>query len=175
MKPRLNIIPAVKIINVNGKEIKIPKLGFRQMKLMKDMQGVDDCMVGLLDSIRPGLTAAEADMVILHLLAFNKRIQTVQLVGGVEIDIDKAYMCAVYDFDFDGKTIHFKAPAVTDRFVSKIDILEKQFDRDKTGFDFDFREAPAFVLDWADEIIATIALDTPVGTIYGGSSIVGTI
>lgn len=175
MKPYLNIIPAVKKITVNGKDITIPKLGFRQMKLLKDIEGVDSCMVELLDSIRPGLTSAEADMVILHLLAFNKKVQTVQIVGGFEIDIDKAYISAEYVFELSEKPVYFTPPAITDTFVSKLDILIKQFDRERTGFDIDFGEAPAFVLDWVDSIIATITLDTPVGKIHGGANIIGNI
>lgn len=170
MKPFLNIIPAVKNINVNGKDITIPKLGFRQMKLLRDMKGLDECMVGLLDSIRPGLTAAEADMVILHLLAFNKKIKTVETVGGFEIDIDKTYFCAKYEFELDGKIFKFKPPMLTDKFTSKLDILQKQY----IG-EHDFGEMPAFVLDWADAIVSTIALDTPVGTVYGGANIIGEI
>lgn len=175
MKPKLNIIPAVKKIVVNGKEITIPKLGFKQIRLLKDLNGVDNCMAELLDSIRPGLNAAEADMVILHLLAFNKKLPTVQNIDGFDVDIDKAYISAKYDFELNGKVIHFKPPVISDTFMSKLDILIKQYDREKTGFDIDFEEAPAFVLDWADLIISTISLDTPFGKINGGSNIIGII
>ncbi|ABF72732.1 baseplate hub distal subunit [Aeromonas phage Aes012] len=175
MKPKLNIIPAVKNIKVNGKEITIPKLGFRHIKLLKDMQGVDSCMIELLDSIRPGLTAAEADMVILHLLAFNKKLPTVQTINGFDVDIDKAYISAKYEFELNGNILYFKPPMITDTFVSKLDILTKQYDKEKSGFDFNFEDAPAFVLDWADFIVSTISLDTPFGKINGGSNIIGII
>lgn len=175
MKPYLNIIPAVKHISVNGKDIVIPKLGFRQVKLLKDINGIDNCMSELLDSIRPGLNAAEADMVILHLLAFNKKLPTIQTIDGFDVDIDKAYISAKYEFELEGKQVYFIPPKVTDTFLSKLDILNKQFDRNKSGFDIDFEEAPAYVLDWADYIIATITLDTPFGKIHGGANIIGSI
>ncbi|UOX40572.1 baseplate hub distal subunit [Aeromonas phage GomatiRiver_11] len=174
-KPFLNIIPAVKEITVNGKQVTIPKLGFRQMKLMKDMSetGLNESIQTLIDSIRPGLTMAEADMVMLHLLAFNKKVKTVEMVGGFEVDIDKAYLCGKYEFDLEGHPVYFIPPVMGQTFLTAVDVLEKQFDRERTGFDIDFEEAPAYVLDWASDIMKTVALDTPNGTVFGGSNIVG--
>ncbi|QBX32877.1 baseplate hub distal subunit [Aeromonas phage Asfd_1] len=174
-KPFLNIIPAVKEITVNGKPVSIPKLGFRQMKLMKDMKedGLNEAIQMLIDSIRPGLTMAEADMVMLHLLAFNKKVKTVETVGGFDVDIDKAYLCGKYEFDLEGHPVYFIPPVLGQTFLTGLDVLEKQFDRERTGFDIDFEQAPAYVLDWAVEITKTIALDTPHGTVFGGSNIIG--
>lgn len=174
-KPFLNIIPAVKQIKVNGKDVTIPKLGFRQIKLLKDMnpEGLDESMQTLMDSIRPGLTLAEADMVMLHLLAFNKKVKTVEVVGGFEVDIDKAYLCGEYEFDLEGRTAYFVPPVMGEKFVTAIDVLNKQFDPERSGFELDFNDAPAYTLDWAKLIMRTVALDTPAGTVYGGSNIIG--
>ncbi|WWS25273.1 hypothetical protein vBKpnAMK6_00319 [Klebsiella phage vB_Kpn_AM_K6] len=82
----LNVILPIKKIVINEKTISIPKLGLKHHNLMKDVKGPDENMNLLLDSICPGLTAAESDIVVLHLLAFFVTKWADDLVNTIAID-----------------------------------------------------------------------------------------
>ncbi|HCN7864376.1 TPA: hypothetical protein N6384_004765, partial [Escherichia coli] len=70
-KPMLKFVVPVKKLEINGKHIKIPKMGIKQHRLLKDVRSCDETLKILLDSICPGLNAAESELVMLNLCAFN--------------------------------------------------------------------------------------------------------
>lgn len=173
-KHKLNIIPVTKKIELNGKEIVIPKLGLKHYRMLKDVKGLAENMTELMDSICPGLTAAESEFVIVHLLAHNGRIkerQEFEFAGQkVVVDINDMVICNKTEFQDDGKTYMFRAPRIGEFFISGLDALQSC-----TLDDIDYGNMPAYMLDWADELLSTVKIDTPVGTIHGAINIIGKI
>lgn len=172
---KLNIIPSVKEIKIKNKTIKIPKLGLKHYRMLKEVKGYDKNLNELMDSICPNMTAAEADMVFVHLMAHNGKIKEKQMFDDFELDINKTYFCNKTEFTCLGRTFYFKEPTLTQKFESSLDVLNKQFIKCEPHLDFDFEDMPAYAQDWADEILKTVAIDTPLGPVYGGINIVGQV
>ena len=162
-KPMLKFVVPVKTITVNGKTIKIPKMGLKQYQLLKDVRSCDETLKILLDSIHPNLNHAESEMVMLHLCAFNGKCFNEK--DG--LNIDDVYICTETEFELNGQTFKFNPPMLTtDPIIDDADFLNAHYDGDE-----DFHEFPAFIMNWANGLRKTIALDTPEGTIYGGINI----
>lgn len=171
-KPMLNIIPVSKEIQVGNKTIKIPKLGLKHYRMLKDVKGLADNLTELMDSICPGLNAAEAEFVIVHLLAHNNRIKEVQEFRHGEttfaVDIKDMVICNKTEFQDGDKTYRFRAPKIGEYFTSGLHALQSC-----TLDGIDYGEMPAYMLDWADDITATVKLETSCGTLNGAINIIG--
>lgn len=164
----LNVILPIKKIVINEKTISIPKLGLKHHNLMKDVKGPDENMNLLLDSICPGLTAAESDIVVLHLLAFNNRIKETVIKDGFTYDLNKVYICQRLTQRLDGKEFKFRAPPRYSKLGSVDSILSEFLESvDGKPMDINFMKLPAFVTKWADDLVNTIAIDGPEGPIKG--------
>lgn len=169
----MKIIKQSKSLDVNGRTVQIPKLGLRHYSLFKSPRAADQVVIDLLRSIDENLTGAESEYVLVHLLAYNDRIQSKQTLSGFVVDIDSMYMCNKTKFTLDGVEYTFKAPRLGRVFGSSIDVLNECFRECSTGDIPDFSVMPARVLNWADDILKTVAIDTPMGTVYGSSNIIG--
>lgn len=164
-KPALKFVIPVKHININGKDIKIPKMGLKQYKLLKDVKSVDDTLKIILDTIHPDLNAGEAELVMLNLCAFNGKC----LEEKDGLKLSDVYICTQTEFTLNDKVYKFKAPNLSsDVKIDDADFLKSHYLGED---DIDFHDFPAFIMNWANCLRKTIALDTPDGVIYGGINI----
>lgn len=174
MKHKLKIIPVTRTIELNDRQIVIPKMGLKHYRMLKDVKGLAENMTELMDSICPGLTAAESEFVIVHLLAHNGRIKDRQEFDfngqKITIDINDMVLCNKTEFIDGDKTYKFRAPRIGEFFISGLDALQSC-----TLDNIDYGNMPAYMLDWADDLTATVKIDTPVGPIHGAINIIGKI
>lgn len=161
---KLNLILPTRTLNLNNKEIKIPKLGLKHHKLLKDPKSVDESMRILVDDIHPGLDGAEAEYVIVYLAAFNGRCKEQVTKDGFTYDITTMRIVRETKFEFE-KEYEFRSPYFGEVFLSAKHILTA------THPDVDWGQMPAFVAKWAEKITATIEIDGPNGPISGCADI----
>lgn len=163
-KPVLKFVVPVKTLHLNGKEIKIPKMGIKHHRLLKEVRTCEETLRVLLDSIHEGLNAAEAEMVMLHLCAFNGKC--FEEKDG--LSINDVYICTETEFKIGDQEFKFNSPVyTTSADIDDAEFLNKHYNDPAV----DFHDFPAFIMDWAAGLRKTIALDTPDGTIYGGLKI----
>lgn len=168
----LKIILPLKKIVVNGKEVSIPKLGLKHHALMKDVKSPEGHIRTLINSIRPDLTAAEANVVLLHTLEFNGKIKESVTKDGFTYNINDVYVSQRLEHQFNGYTFYFRAPNQFESFSTPDDVLEKCFLRvNDSEVVPDFMNMPAFVYSWADDITTNIAIKGPYGPLKGLSKI----
>lgn len=164
-KQMLKFVVPIKTMVINGKTIKIPKMGLRQYRLLKDVRDCDETLKVILDTIHPNLNAGESEMVMLNLCAFNGKCQNEK--DG--LNIDDVYICTETEFEFNDKIFKFRAPNLSsDAIIDDAVFLKEHYLGDD---DIDFHDFPAFIIDWANGLRKTIAIDTPDGVIYGGINI----
>ena len=121
-----------------------------------------------MDSICPGLTAAETDFVALHVLAFNNRLKDEVTVDGFTYKLNDVYICQRLEQQFSGHTFYFRSNEPFEQFGPVDDVLEKCFLKvDDSTECPDFMGMPAFVSKWADDITSTVAIPGPNGPIKG--------
>jgi hypothetical protein len=170
----LNLILPLKKIKLRDKEISIPKLGLKHHNLIKDVRDMSENMGILLDSICPGLTAAESDIVSLHLLEFNGKIKAESIKDGFTYKLNDIYICQRLEFQFQGNTFYFRAPERYETFTTIDKMLDACFIKVNESTEKpNFLEMPAFVMKWADDITNTIAIPGPQGPIKGTAKILG--
>jgi len=147
--------------------------------MLKDVKGLTENMKELMDSIKPGLNAAQAEYVMVHLLEHNGKIKAKQDFAidddTVTVDIADMVICNKTSFTFNGFKYKFRAPHIGEMFSSKCDILDTCLVSTDDPEFTRFGEMPAFIMDWADDIVATVKLETTKGTIYGAADIIGKI
>ena len=91
---KLKVYVTRKTIQVNGKEIKIPKLGIKHHALLKGItETPQEAVCLIIDSIYKGLSKAETELVIVHLLAFNNVIPSSNMIGDFEYNINDINTC----------------------------------------------------------------------------------
>ncbi|WBF78814.1 baseplate hub distal subunit protein [Acinetobacter phage vB_AbaM_DLP2] len=168
---KLELEPKSKVIEVNGKTIKVPKLGLKHRLLMKEGISHEDAMKVLLNYIQPNLSLAERDLLTLHLLEYNGRIRSQVKVGEFLYDINNAYICQQLKFNYEDYEFKFRSPTM-ELMKGPLDILLKEccVSVKKSGEKIpvpDFMDMPAFVYRWADMITNTVAIDGPFGQIRG--------
>lgn len=164
---KLNLILPTKVITFNNKEVKIPKLGLKHHKIVKDIRTGDENIRLLIRSIHDGLDGAESEFVLVHLAAFNGRCKEKKVVDGFEYNINTLKIVRELSFEFKD-TFEFRSPQFGETFTSAKNILEST----KT-VDVDFGNMPAFVGQWAEKIVSTITMDGPYGPIEGCAQILG--
>ncbi|WDS61741.1 hypothetical protein [Cronobacter phage vB_Cdu_VP8] len=156
----LKIILPQKKINLNQREILIPKLGLKHHVLIKEVREAHENLQILMDSICPGLNKAETEIVMLHTLEFNGRIPlTKDGLSLSDITIETKTK-----FEFQGRVYKFRAPTFYEKFKTHREVLETLFesvDGDPTMPDFGMM--PAFVGKWAKSLQETIRLGNLVG------------
>ena len=163
-KPSLKFVVPVKNITVNDKQITIPKMGIKQHRLLKEVRSCDETLKILLDSIHPGLNAAEAELVMLHICAFNGKC----LEEKDGLRLDDVYICTESEFEFNGEKFKFTPPMLSSEYThDDANFLSNHYHDPSV----DFHNFPAFIMNWATGLRKTVAIDTPDGTIYGGINI----
>lgn len=160
----LKLILPTKKVNINGKEISIPKMGLKHQQLIKNEKDPTVAMQKIMRSIAPELNASENDFVSLHLLAFNGQIKNKKVDDGFEYNIDTLYISQRLEFQYAGKTFKFRAPEAFEEFGPVDDVLKTLYLSDDVQ---DWLDMPAFVSTWADDITNTVAIDGPHGPVRG--------
>lgn len=168
---KLNILKNEKIIEINGKTIRIPKLGLRHHEILKEVRGHEENMKLLLNSIHKNLSQAERDLVTVHLLHFNNKLKDSVVINEVEVFVLDTVIDQTLRFDHDGVSYRFKSPTSTEMADTIDGMLQKccvSAKRDAVEIDIpDFLDMPAFVIGWAHKIADTLSLKTPNGYIRG--------
>lgn len=168
----LKIILPLKKIEVNGKEVTIPKLGLKHHALLNKVTSPEEHIKVLVNSIRPDLTYAEANLVLLHVLEFNGKIKESVVRDGFTYRISDAYICQRLEHQYSGNTFYFRSPEQDEKMITPEDVLKKCFIRvNDSDVVPDFLSLPAFVYNWADDIMTTVAIKGPYGPVKGLSKI----
>lgn len=168
----LKIILPLKKINVNGKEVTIPKLGLKHHALLNKVSSPEEHIKALIGSIRKDLTFAEANFVLLHVLEFNGKIKDSVTKDGFTYRISDAYICQRLEHQYSGNTFYFRSPEQDEKFTTPDDVLAKCFIRvNDSDVVPDFLSLPAFVYSWADDIVTSVAIKGPYGPVKGLSKI----
>lgn len=167
----LDITPNFKMVNINGKNVKVPKLGLRHRLLVKEELNHEEMTKVLMNSIAPNLSMAERDILTLHLLAYNDRMASTKVVNGFEYNIENVYICQKLKFVLNGFEFKFRSPSF-ELLKGPADILLKEcciyVKKDGKQVDVpDFMDMPPFVLNWVEQITNKIAIDGPTGQIRG--------
>lgn len=164
----LKIVLPLKKIVLNGKEITIPKLGLKHHALMQEVKSPEEHIEILVNSIRKDLSAAEANIVLLHVLEFNSKIKDTVIKDGFTYKISDVYICQRLEHQFSGYNFVFRAPTQFEKFSTPDDVLKTCFLRvNDSEVVPDFMDMPAFVYSWADDITTNVAIKGPYGPIKG--------
>lgn len=167
---KLNLILPQKKVKINQKIVTIPKLGLKHYNLLKDVKALDENMRILVDSIQPGLSSGEAELMVLHLLEFNGRMKDVVVKDGFTYKLEDIYICQRLSHQLNGITYNFRSPELYEQFSTPQDVLEKTYRAEGSEVP-DFGSMPAFVIKWANSIVNTVAIKGPKGVITGSLNI----
>ena len=168
-KINLNIKQIYKTIFVNDKEIRIPKLGLKHHAIIADGDSFEESSKKLLNTIHPNLSVAEKEIVSLHLLHYNGKINETTVIDGITYSINDVKICQKLRFTIGTTEFRFKSPKVEEPTV---DLMLKSgcVSVKNNGKDLDipdFGELPAFVYKWAEQITKSISLKTEKTEIKG--------
>lgn len=136
--------------------------------MIKDEKDPIVALKKLMDSICPGLDAAENDFVALHLLEFNNKLKATVTKNGFTYNLADVYICQRLSFQYGDKEYKFRSHKPFEQFGPVDDVLNKLYLGDDVP---DFLDMPAFVSKWADDITSTVAIPGPLGPIKGMSQI----
>ncbi|CCI88769.1 phage baseplate hub [Yersinia phage phiR1-RT] len=169
----LKLVLPIKKIQINDKIISVPKFGVKQHNILNSVKAAESHLRDLLQSISPGLTAPEGELVLLHVLQFNGRLKDKEIEGHT-YSVDDVVIRQILTHQFQGNVFKFKSPQPFETFASVDQMLsELLISVNDEKVDVDFMKMPAFVSKWADQITYGIALDTHRGTIKGLTNILG--
>lgn len=165
---KLDLVPKTKVIEVNGKQIKVPKLGLKHRMLIKDASNHEETMKVLLNYIQPNLSLAERDILTLHLLEYNGRLKQSVEKDGFVYKLDDVYICQQLKFSYGEYEFKFRSPSF-ELLKGPLDILLNQCcvsvkHKGKKIDTPDFMQMPAFVHRWGEMITNTVAINGPNGT-----------
>lgn len=158
---RLESIDNSKTVEINGKLIKIPKLGLYHYQIIKDPKNLNKATKELVDTIHKGLSKAERDLVMFHLLDHNGKLKP-------GADVSKIKIIQQLKFEYNGFLFRFKTP--TEDFSDPIKFLEQNcvsVTKNGQKVDFDFDSLPAYAIYWIDKISTTLGLEQD-GKAYTG-------
>lgn len=170
-KINLNILAPTKTITLNGKDIKIPKLGLRHKLLINTEMGYEECIKAILSTISTNLSQAERDLVTLHILEFNDKIKSKVEVNGVHFDINDVEISQKLKFVVGDYEFKFKTPSL-ETMNGPLDVILKQccvyvkYKGEKIECP-DFMDMPAYVFNWIEDISTTISIKYDGGEIKG--------
>ncbi|ASD52104.1 baseplate hub distal subunit [Pseudomonas phage PspYZU05] len=152
-----SILP-IKVLKVNRKTVKIPKLSLRHFKLIREVRDIDKNLHLLIESIHKGLTPAETVFVCVHLLEFNNRLKSEVTLNSHTFKVDDVAITQKLEFQSNGKTYKFRSPKLFENLGDVEDILSKCSEQE-----VDFLEMPAYVIVWADKILNMISVKSDKG------------
>ena len=171
-KINLDIRPVFRMLSINGKDIKIPRLGLKHHAILKDPNDHEDAMKKLMASIHPNLSAAERDLVSLHLLAYNERLKHSVVIDGNTYTVDDVIINQKLRFNIGETEFKFKTPKLENLNATIPELLRSSCVSVKDGNGNpqeipDFLQMPAYTYKWADDICSTIELRTSIGSVKG--------
>lgn len=162
-----------KKVDVNGKTVKVPKLGLKHYNLIKELKTHEENFKILMESIHKGLSVAEKDLVAIHLMAHNNAIKSEITQGDFKLSVDDVFINQQLTFTYKDYTFKFKSPKMDDR-TSSVDVMLSSccVSATKKGEKIDipnfFNDTPAFVYKWADAICNTVAIKDKDGKLIKG-------
>lgn len=169
MNLKLNL--PTKIVNINGKDINIPKLGLKHYMIASSEKDPIAMLEKIVDSIEPNLTIAEKDIVIINILEFNDRLKSSVEINGKEVFLKDVYISQKTSFQFQGKEYKFRAPG---RLLNgTVDAILSECYTGNQG-EIDFLDMPAFVYKWLKDLTETVSIKTPTGVLSGATKIMET-
>lgn len=164
----LKLLLPIKKIDINGKEVVIPKLGIKHYQLTKNIENPVEILDVIVKSIEPGLSLAEYDYMILHLLEFNFKIKSEVEYNGQTLYLKDVYISQKLNFTYQGNEYIFNSP---DRLISgTADQILAETYTGNAG-EVDFLEMPAFVSKWLKSMTDTLSIKTNNGIISGAAKI----
>lgn len=170
-KINLNIKPIFKLVNVNGKDIKVPKMGLNHHSILSTSKSLEDGVKKLLKSIHPNLSVAERDLICLHLLEFNGKIKSEVEIDEKIYNINDVVICQQLKFVVGETEYKFRSPTMDIEYPT-IDLLLKDccVSVKTNGIKQeipDFMKMPAYVYKWVEKICNSISLKTHKNEIKG--------
>lgn len=158
----LSDLQLTKTVDINGKQVKIPKLSLYHHSLIKDIKDPHDVTRVIINSIHKGLTKAEQDLAYIHLLHFNDKLNGSFTHDGIEYTIDDIKITQKLKFHIDDYEFRFKTPTIEDSNTPIEQILDKaliwvKYKNEKID-PIPFEKMPAFVAEWAVDIISTVSI-----------------
>lgn len=173
-KINLNIKQTFKVVTINKKDIRIPKLGLKHHLIISNSKTLEDGMKQIIKSIHSNLSLSERDLVTLHLLAYNGKMKNSAVVDGKTYTLDDITICQQLEFKTNNGIVYkFKTPNFNNESSPAIsDILNNNCIKvtSPEGEQLpipDFLEMPAYVYKWVEKITDTISLKTEFGEIKG--------
>lgn len=159
---KLKIILPLKKININGKELVIPKLGLNYYEKLKEAKSPEETLKIVLDSVDKNLSFKEAHLVLLHLAEFNGKCNDTFEYNNKIYSINDVYILPTPKFTYQGKEYKFRDILPGEKFSTAKELLET-LSLEKV----DFGSMPAFVYKWADELGKSIAINLDDKVVYG--------
>lgn len=152
----------VKNIKINDKDIQIPKLSLYHYNMLRDQSNINKSVFQLAQSIHKGLSKAERDLVIIHLLEFNDRLQSSVVVDGFLFELNNIEIIQKLKFEYQEKLYTFRTPTMNEVFNTPEDMLNAccihvKYKNKKIDIP-DFSKMPAFVYKWSEQILTTIGI-----------------
>lgn len=177
-KISLDIKKVFRTIEVNGKRIKIPKLGLKHHAIITQSNDMTEAMKQILQSICKNMSVSEKDFVMLHLLAYNGKIKEKTTIDGHEYSIFDVKLSQQLKFWIGDTEYRFRTPTELETKPTIDQVLTSNcVSVKKDGVSQpipDFLEMPAFVHDWVYKICDSISLSTEHGDIKGLYNLIGT-
>lgn len=163
-KINLNISPSTKEIEVNGKKVKIPKLGLRHRMLLDPGMNHEEFMKAVIKTIDKNLTQAERDFVTLHLLEYNGQIKSSVNHNGVVFNLSDVKICQKLKFTCGDYEFKFRSPTM-ELMSGPIDVmLNECCTQTKLNGELvdnpNFMEMPAYVYRWLEDISVTLSIES---------------
>lgn len=175
-KISLDIKKTYRNVEVNGKTIQIPKMNLKHQSIISTASNLESGFKDILKSIHPNLSAAERDLVTLHVLAYNGKIKEKVMIDDIEYSIFDVKITQQLKFNIDDYEFKFKTPkALSEATIDQI-LNENCVSVKKDGIAQpipDFLDLPAFVHEWVELICDSISLNTHNKHIKGLYNIVG--
>lgn len=146
-----------KIINVNGTEVNITKIGLRHLNLIKNLDPEDEKAVQVYaQSFMPNCNWAEGEFVLFHVEHFNQGLSDSVEFEGNTFNVSDVKIDSQTEFEYNGETYKFKPLYFFEMFESDEDLLSKKY---VSGPEVEnWGDMPAFVNTWANKIRNTISV-----------------
>lgn len=156
----LKLILPVKKIQLNNKELCIPKLGLKHHKMLKDTKTPSEVLNTILTSIDENLTLAESKIVLFHILEFNGVISTFEYENKT-YSVNDIFVVPTPEFSYKNKTYKFRPQKFGETFYSDKELLTTLCTTKE-----DFGKLPAFVHKWANELRNHIGINLGTKIVY---------
>lgn len=147
-----------KIIDVDGVDVKITKIGLRHLNLIKNLDPEDEKAVEKYANLfMDKCSWAQGEYILFHVEHFNRKLPEVVEYNGNLFNINDVHINSQTTFEYNGKTFNFKPVYFFERFPDDVALLSAKY-RSTDGEIIDWGEMPAFVNTWAHKLRNTITV-----------------